>query len=861
MIGKTLSHFEITAKLGEGGMGEVYRATDSKLGREVAIKVLSEEFVADPERLARFGREARLLAALNHSNIASIHEVGEDGGVHFLVMEFAPGQSLAERIAKGPMDMDEALPIALQVVAALEAAHAQGIVHRDLKPANIHVSDEGQVKVLDFGLAKALVSDLGAPADLTRSPTLTQLPTQAGVLLGTASYMSPEQARGREADARSDIWAFGVVLFEMLAGQRLFDGDTVSDCLAAVLRADVPTGDLPDHLPIPVRRVIRRCLEREVRRRLQHIGDARLDLEDALASPARDPDALTEPGPPPATSSFWVRVLAGATLLAGAVVLWALVWRQPDLAVEPRRSLIHIDEPLYAVSPPIIAPDGRKGLYATGDRLGMWSLDRFEQRIWEGEHAHPFFSPDSEHIGFEQEGALWRMNLASGQRRLITGMPGANLSGAVWSEDDTITFLTWFPQKLYRVAAEGGELEELTTPSEGSRELSGRLPDARGLLFVNFADGGIDILADGEWKAVLPGEDIAWAAWSPTGHLIYHRPEDGLWAVPFSLDTLRPTAGPVHLDPVGSWPTLSTRGRLSYKRSLDRARFVLTDRTGRIVAPIGRGQFMLQDPAVSPDGRTIAGVAREQGRFAIWLHEVDSGVARRLTFDHQPALGSATWYPDGRHLVFTTESELLKLDLQGEEPPEPVARGRTPHISHDGRYLVFVRPLEPSPADRATNDTQAPTHAIQYLDLTGDGEPKTFAEGRERFWRPRFSPDGRYLAYLSDASGRNEVYVRRFPSGGGPWQVSADGAAEPRWSAGGDELFFLQGRDVMAVPVPASPTFQSGEPRKLFTLTSPVFYEYAVTAEGQFVVVHPGESSSQIAVVDDWLSLPRNSER
>ena len=519
MIGQRLAHFHVTAKLGEGGMGAVYRATDSKLGREVAIKVLPEAVTEDAERLARFEREARVLASLNHPNIASIYEVGAHEGVHFIVMELAPGESLAERIGRGGLELDDTLPMALKMATALEAAHEQGIMHRDLKPANIQVSDDGDIKILDFGLAKAFEEDSSESPALSNSPTLSRHTTQAGVLMGTAAYMSPEQARGKAADKRSDIWSFGVVLWEMLTGKKLFAGDTISDTLAAVLRQDIDFRGLPHQSPASLRRLLRRCLDRDPTQRLQHVGDARLELEDALASNETTLERTTLPWPK----------LAGAAALLTLVtaIVTYLATPKSDATIEPRRSLIQT-EPLVTVFPPMISPDGRKGVYSTGDHLWLWELDRFDPRSWEGEFRNPSFSADGQHISYSRGGAFWRMNLETGERRVITAETTA--TGSIWSADGTITFLNWASQVLYQVPAEGGDVIRIGGPYDVQRRLADELPNGRGFLFTNFTDGGIEILADGEWTSLHRGEDIASVTFSPTGHLLYHRPEDGLWA-------------------------------------------------------------------------------------------------------------------------------------------------------------------------------------------------------------------------------------------------------------------------------------------------------------------------------------------
>ncbi|HVR29987.1 MAG TPA: protein kinase, partial [Thermoanaerobaculia bacterium] len=447
MIGSRLGSYEITAKVGEGGMGEVYRATDTRLGREVALKVLPAAFVADAERLARFEREARVLASLNHPNVAAIHEVGEEGGTHFLVMELAPGETLAERMARGPVPVREAIPIALQVATALEAAHERGIVHRDLKPANVKVDGDGRVKVLDFGLAKALDPEPGsAPAPgLTHSPTLTLQATQAGVLLGTAAYMSPEQAKGQPADKRADIWAFGVVLWEMLSGRRLFQESSISETLAAVLKSDPDPRELPA-VPLALRTLLDRCLRKDPRERLHDAADVRIALEDALAAP----DGATE-ARPPATRSPWsraARAFAAVLLLAGAVALgWVLGSRRDDGAPRSIRFAIHPPRGVGFVQDPAVADDGSflvyKGWTDDGSRLFLHHVDRFASQPLAGTEGAdlPFLSPDGRWVGFVRDGDLLRVPTAGGEALLIAEN-AAQGPGATWGPRGSIVYST-----------------------------------------------------------------------------------------------------------------------------------------------------------------------------------------------------------------------------------------------------------------------------------------------------------------------------------------------------------------------------------------------------------------------------------
>ena len=468
MIGQSVAHYEITALIGEGGMGQVFRATDTKLKRDVALKILPESFAQDPQRMGRFQREAEVLASLNHPKIAGIYGLEQEGSTHAIAMELVEGETLAARIKKGAIPFEEALKIALQIATALEAAHEKGIIHRDLKPANVIVTPEGTAKVLDFGLAKAIEPEPSAEADLSQSPTLTMQATQAGIILGTAAYMSPEQAKGKPVDKRADTWAFGVVLFEMLTGRKVFEAEDISDTMAAVLRAEPPWENLPADTPQMAEKLLRRCISREPRRRLRDIGEARINIEDYLENPEADsPTHL-----PSTPTALWRSPAVWATVIAVAMVAVLATWflkPVPDVPKPPLiRTTITADQLQLFQAPPVLSPDGRILVYQAADILWIRYLDRFHpDPLAESENAQfPFFSPDSQFLGYGQGDKLWKVNLASAAKSSVCDLP--SFGGATWGDDGSIVFGT--TSGLYRVSAQGGHPQLILAVNREKRE-------------------------------------------------------------------------------------------------------------------------------------------------------------------------------------------------------------------------------------------------------------------------------------------------------------------------------------------------------------------------------------------------------
>jgi len=888
MNGQSLRHYRMTAKLGAGGMGDVYRATDTRLGREVAIKTLPEEYSSDPKRLGRFEREAKVLASLNHPHIAQIYGLEEDDGRRFLVLELVEGATLAKRIGRGPIPIKESLSIALQIAEALEAAHGRGIIHRDLKPANLMLDPDGQAKVLDFGIAKPART---ATADRTR--TLTRPPTRAGVLMGTPTYMSPEQVRGQGVDKRSDIWAFGVVLWEMLTGARLFEGDTDSDILLAVMQVTPTWQDLPPETPRAVLRLLRRCLEREPKVRLHDIADARLEIEEAIADPERA-SATVEERPEP---TFWrkaraawpalLTVFALGLLIAGAA--WKFLGVTPTahrkplrlgLAVPPGATIRAVERPVLAVS-----PDGRWLVFKAFDggttRLFKRSLEQFEATpIPDTEYAyHPFFSPDGRWVGFFAQGKLKKVSLVEGSPHVLCDAD--NPWGATWGPDGNIIFTPTDAGELWRVAAVGGEPEPLLIPDprEGvwGYYWPEVLPDGKAVLYTAWpgltaasAHIGVFDLESRERKTLI--ENASYARYLPTGHLIYGR-DSRVEVVPFDIERRAvtgpsvPVPEPIFYEPENGVPHLafSTHGSLAFVPGggTPQRRLVWVDLEGN-EEPVSTRARGFVYPRFSPTGDRLAVTISESGNSNIWVLDLETGAQMKLPVEGNNAF--PVWSPDGERIVFSAETtqppaswSLFSKRVQGTGAAEPLLRAEEagqqlyPYSwSPDGRTLVIGKDSTISPESRED---------IWFLPIESDRETRPFVATEVTEVCGAVSPDGHWIAYVSRESGYRQVYVQRFPDGGEKHQVSTGPGVEPVWSPDGLAIYYWGPGGLMAAPVSTTPPFQLGAPKTLFEgqYAQPMwtnFQNFDVSPDGnRFVMIKADESwgrATGIGVVLNW---------
>ncbi|HEV3214326.1 MAG TPA: protein kinase [Vicinamibacterales bacterium] len=857
--GTRLGPYEIQSALGAGGMGEVYRARDTKLSRDVALKVLPELFATDPDRLARFQREAQVLASLHHPNIAIIHGLEESNGIRALVLELVEGPTLADRLEQGAVPLDEAMPIARQIAEALEAAHERGVIHRDLKPANIKLTAEGQVKVLDFGLA-AVVQDPSRPdVNATNSPTLTLGATRAGVILGTAAYMSPEQAAGKPVDKRADIWSFGVVLWEMLTGKKLFDGETVSHTLADVLRATIDFDQVPRTTPVAVRALLERCLDRDVKCRLRDIGEARVQIERYLTNPRR----ASEPAGP---TSSWSRLAIGAAF-AAAVLLVAfgalsiVHLRETPPATPTTRFQVLPPDKATAADYPTISPDGlRLAFVATVEgKTLLWirPLDSLAARSLAGteDATSPFWSPDSRFLAFFSSGKLKKVDVSGGPPQTLCNAAGL-ARGGTWSSQGTILFSAGQGTPIWRVPAAGGTPARVTTVDsalEQSHNWPQFLPDGRHFLywvFVRAQDpeknsviiGSLDDRPDSpERRRLLPGDSMALYS---AGHLLFDR-EGVLMAQPFDAARLQWRGDPFPVvqqvnQVLGRYGwrafSVSSDGSLVYRAGAGtKTQLAWFDRTGKEVGRLGQPEDQLA-PSLSPDQKRVAVAQRDaRGQLDIWLLELARDTSTRFT-TFQPAINSIpVWSPDSGRIVFNSNRDghfdLYVRASSGAGNDEPLLKSSDPKSptdwSFDGR-LVLYQVQDPKTK-----------YDLWVLPLEGDRKPVPVLQTEFNEMNGRFSPDGRWIAYQSDESTRAEVYVQRFPMSSGKVRVSTNGGNRPRWRRDGKELFYLNpDGKMMAVEVKATATaLEAARPRELFQtrVASALFGAptYDVTADGQ----------------------------
>jgi serine/threonine-protein kinase len=865
--GTRFGPYEVSAEIGVGGMGEVYRAIDTNLKRAVAIKVLPASVAGDSDRLARFQREAEVLAALNHPNIASIYGLEKSGPAAALVMELVEGPTLADVIARGSIPLSDALPLARQIAHALETAHDQGIIHRDLKPANIKVRADGTVKVLDFGLAKAIepASAQGASAGqaLSQSPTITSpAMTQAGVILGTAAYMSPEQAKGRPVDKRSDIWAFGVVLYEMLTGQRLFKGEDVSETLAAVLTRQPDWTLLPAAAPPLIRRLLRRCLEKDRTRRLADMADARLDIDDALSGSDVDAPAAVS------TSRTRERLMWAASLLlvgltAAATAAWTT--RPVSNPQEPVRTILSVaptgetpgTNPLEqraggarptrtAVA---LSPDGKtlvfSAIWGGTQQLYARAMDQLGATPIAGTSGGygPFFSPDGQSVGFAADGELRKVPLRGGPP--VALCKAVALFGASWGDDGTIVFATQRNGGLWRVSATGGTPEALTTPSpdEYSHRLPHMLPGGRAVIFTVLKGPNLwndtqivvrSFDTNEQTVLVTGGSDARYVS---TGHLVYIR-LGTLMAVPFDPVRLAVTGGATGVidgvmqaanqggnymaNTLAGQFTVSDTGALVYltggtvaatERSL-----AWVDRHGTIQA-LGAPPRPYFAPDISPDGQRVAITTLDT--LQVSSYDLARGALSPVTVDGQSNHGIFT--PDGKRIVVrsgTREGNLYWKAADGSGAIEQLttsARSQTPASwSPDGTMLAFV--------EEGDNEGKAVFQFDIWVLSIGDRKTRALIHTAANEVTPEFSPDGRWLAYVSNESGRHEVYVQPYPGPGERHLISTKGGEQPAWNANGRELFYVQGggyapggpTTLMSVRIATTPTFQAGTPEPVF---------------------------------------------
>ncbi len=833
-IGQSLLHYSILEKIGKGGMGEVFRAKDQKLGRDVAVKLLPEEFARDADRVARFQREAKLLASLNHPNIAAIYGLEESGKTNFLVMELVEGQTLADRIKAGAIPVEESLKLALQIAEALEAAHEKGVIHRDLKPANIKVTPDGKVKVLDFGLAKAYAGEQ-AESNLSNSPTLSDMATQQGVILGTAAYMSPEQARGKAVDKRADIWAFGCVLFEMLTGQAAFQGEDVTEILASVVKGGANLDLLPANLHPRVREAITRCLQKDLKRRYQGMADASYEIGQALATPGgvlTQPVTTAEPPKRLRVMLPWIAATAILGVIIGGLVVWKFRPAEPRDVMRSEYSLPDGQQfaEIYAHNSLAVSPDGKLIVYSAAKGLYIRSVNELTAKPIAGieeKAISPFFSPDGKWIGYisaTDMGKLKKVAVGGGAPEVLCA---ATTVQAWWVEDGTIIY----PREhdIMRVSEEGGTPESILNLKSGALSRPQMLPDGKSILYTSRPNNGqpkimVQTLKSGQAKELFTGLE---AQYVPTGHIIYRLPNNNnLFAVQFDLAGLNVKGqSATMLEGIVQY-AISQSGTLAYipvgpGAAAAKKTFVWVNREGKEeVLPVPPNNY--HKISISHDGKRVA-LEVTNPNANIWIWDIIGKNMRPLTSDEGASNASPLWTIDGKRILYAWDRENVfkggvywrAADGSGEaEKLASVAgRGLFPNsLSPDGKSLVLWEIV------------WSPTlhQAIGLLSMEGGRARRDLLHDEKYSMQaPRVSPNGKWMAYESYESGKPEIYVCSFPDAKKGTKVSEGGGNSPLWSPDGRELFYNNVDATMAVPVETEPQFKiNGMPTVLFRGTA-----------------------------------------
>lgn len=852
--GSSLLHYRIAGLLGRGGMGAVYRAEDTKLGRDVAIKMLPPEFLNNEERLARFDREARLLAALNHPHIATIHGVEHVDGVRFIVMEHLTGDTLGGHLSRGPMPLDEAIAVAKQIAAALEAAHDKGVIHRDLKPGNIIIDDDGHVKVLDFGLAANIVSSDSAETEVLKSPTSPRIGTHTGVILGTAGYMSPEQARGKKADRRADVFSFGVVLYEMLTGRRLFAGETVSDTLAAVLKEEPNWSALPPETPPMLRRLLRRCLAKKPSERMRDFGDIRLELEDVGALPNVAPERVVE-----ARRSIAPWIIAALAIVGAGLAFWrAAHATRPNRVV--KTTVTNELDNAWNIAP-AISPDGRRVAYSANGSLWIRDLDALEPRkipLMGRRQPVLFWSPDSRWLVFISGGKIWKIAPEATAPVEIAALASANVSdrdtvfhSGAWGADDRIV-LAGFREGLYELSARGGAITETlhADPDLVDFHNLSFLPDGKTLLGVPHGMNNrttVEVIRGHDRQTVITfpnGVVVRGAAYSPSGHLLVSTQgnDAGLWAVPFSADKVAATGKPFLVLAAAGGCTASSENSLVYVANIDSAprQLVRIDRKGNVTR-IGEPLDSVQYPIVSHDERTVAVTARDaDNHLSVSLIDLATGARRQLTrdaFEDRPQ----AWTHDDRQLLTVRDPNGKRRDpnfglwlyvLDGSSEPRQIVRG-----ADNGS-------LTPDEKDVMHLMMQArDTSAIYMSPLTG-GQAVPLTNPVPAIGPAVLSPDGRFIAYAA-----GNLFI--MSSDGKTRRQIATGGSFPVWGRDGKTLYFYASGKLMSVAAgdPAAKPALVLDPAPLNIGAAP----FDVLSDGSIITVQdlPNEKR-QVVLVQAW---------